>query len=913
MGDRARILRAKAMALFVQRRAESVFDEEVRIHLEMLAERFERQGMPPREAKRAAKRQFGNVSLLKQRQRESRTTMFFANVARDIRYGLRQLGKTPVFTVVCVLTLALGVGANTAVFSVMHAVLMRMVPASEPDRLVVIHAHERPRGVYDTGDGSTSLSYNIYKAMGTRKDVFQDVMLYVPLASGGKTAVRIGETSEEAAGDMVSGNFFSGLGVGMERGRGFAAEDGEKHAAIAVISEKYWESRFGRDPGAVGKTLYVKGVPFTIVGVAAAGFEGTEGSKSLDFWIPLQDRPELNAWGSAVRADGKNYLNSPNWWCIRVMARLVPGMTRERALVEIDPTYQQAALEGVASLRKSGDKTSKLTFGSAKQFGDQDDSQRKPLQTLMAMVALVLLIAVSNVVMLLMARNANRQREFSIRLSLGAGRRELARQLLVESFLLVSLGGVVAWLFASSATRALGAWARIDASLQPDRTVLGFTLGLLVVAALVFGLAPLRGAMASGADGAQKSSGGGTGQDRKKVRVGNAVIATQVALCVVLLVGAGLLFGTMRNLMRTPLGMKTDGLLVFGVHPKHFSTPEQSVAFYQALQTQLRVLPTVMAVSMAENRPGSGWSNNNSGLMVDGHKPNGFAPDNAEFRNNAVGSDYFHTMGVGIVEGRDFTDADTATSPKVVVVNETFVKKYLSPGAAVGHTLSDTTEKHPTQIIGVVKDHKYTGITEEAMPMLWTSTSQGGAEGELNYEVRVQGDPMALLPVVRKMVAGMDPDMPLLQPMTQASQFTVSISQQVMFARLAGCFGVLAVVLIGTGLYGTLAYRVSRRSAEIGLRMALGAQRGQVVWMILRGSLVLTGIGVAVGIPLAMAACKGLESSLYGMKPLDLTSYVFSVVGGNGGGDGVECGAGGQGGDDRSFDCVARRLRRGTG
>ena len=375
-----------------------------------------------------------------------------------------------------------------------------------------------------------------------------------------------------------------------------------------------------------------------------------------------------------------------------------------------------------------------------------------------------------------------------------------------------------------------------------------------------------------------KSSTAVSQHSAQKVRAGNAVIVTQVALCVVLLVGAGLLFGTLRNLINTPLGMKAEGLLVFGIHPKHFTSPEQSVAFYQTFQQRLSALPGVTAVSMVENRPGSGWSNNNGGILIDGHKPIG-SPDDTHFRNNGVGSNYFHTIGVPILAGRDFTDADTATAPKVIVVNETFAKRYVGLGNAVGHVVSDEDPKDHFQIIGVVQDHKYTGITEETTPMLWNIFTQGGPEGELNYEVRVQGEPMALLEPARRVAAQMDPDMPLLQPMPQAEQFTLSISQQILFARLAGCFGALAVILIATGLYGTLSYRVSKRSAEIGVRMALGAQRSQVVWMVLRGSLWLTGGGVLLGVPLAMAACRGLESSLYGIKPLDPASYALAIVG----------------------------------
>jgi predicted permease len=340
-----------------------------------------------------------------------------------------------------------------------------------------------------------------------------------------------------------------------------------------------------------------------------------------------------------------------------------------------------------------------------------------------------------------------------------------------------------------------------------------------------------------------------------------------------------LLIGTLRNLLNSPLGQKPEGLLVFGVHPQHAHTKEQSIAFFVALQQRLRTLPGVEDVSMAANRPGSGWSNNNGGVLVDAHKPNGIEPEQASFRANIVGADYFRTMGVQILQGRDFSDADSSSAPSVVIVNETFAKKYVGTLNAVGHTLSNLQDAEPNLIVGVVKDHKYTGITEEAMPMLWTAFAQGGAVNDLNVEMRMRGNPLAILPTVRKVIAQVDPDMPLLDPMTQTAVFEKSISQQALFARLAGCFGVLAVVLIATGLYGTLAYRVSRRSAEIGVRMALGAQRSQVVWMVLRGTLWLCAAGVALGVPFAIAAGRGLESSLYGMKSLDGASYAFAIAG----------------------------------
>lgn len=875
MMDRLLVFIAKLKALFLRSSDDAAFNNEVEAHLEMLAERYESQGMDAVEAKRAARRQFGNVTLLTQKRKEARTTMFFSNVARDLRYGVRQLIKTPVFTLVCVLTLALGVGANTAVFSVMHAVLMKMLPVHDASRVVYVHTSGFPTGAHNTGDEATSFSYATYRELREHSGL-QEVIGYIPMSSSGKAPVRVGTVPEEAAGDMVSGNYFSGLGVGVELGRGFLQKDEDDHAAVTVISEEFWASHYAHSRDVLGKTLFIKSKPFTIVGVAAKGFEGTEGRIPLDFWIPLQSDPEFNAWGNPAN-DG-TYLTIPTFWCMRLMARIPESATLEQALAKAQGIFQQAAYLGIAE-KHPGERIPQLSFFPAKQFDGQDDSFARSLKTLMAMVGLVLLIAMCNIVMLLMARNANRQREFSIRLAIGAGRREIARQLLTESFLLVTLGGIAAWVFALGATHALGAWARIDSNLQPDSVVLWFTLGVLVVLALVFGLAPLRAAISSGPEMALRSSATASQITTRSVRTGNIVIVMQVAMCVVLLVGAALLLGTLRNLMNIPLGQKPEGVLVFGVNPQHIHSKEESIVFFLNLQQRLRTIPGVEAVSFAANRPGSGWSSNNGGLRVDGHKPNGVEPEEAYYRHNTVGSDYFRAMGVPVLQGRDFSDADSATAPQTVIVNETFAKKYLGTVNAVGHVLSNSKGFRPKLIIGVVKDHKYTGITEEARPMNWTVFMQGDRENELNVEMRVQGDPMAMLPTVRRSIQQIDPDMPLLDPMASSEVFRQSISQQIMFARLAGCFGVLAVVLIATGLYGTLSYRVSRRNAEIGVRMALGAQRRQIVWMVLRGSLLLTAAGVAAGIPAAIAASKGIESSLYGVKALDITSYLLAIAG----------------------------------
>jgi predicted permease len=337
-------------------------------------------------------------------------------------------------------------------------------------------------------------------------------------------------------------------------------------------------------------------------------------------------------------------------------------------------------------------------------------------------------------------------------------------------------------------------------------------------------------------------------------------------------VGGGLLIRTLRNLENIPLGMQTDGLVVFGLNPQSLHSETQLVSFYQELQRRLRVLPGVESVTVMQDRLGSWWSNN-SNVMVDSKVPNVADGSTTLVRNNDVGPDFFHTLGVPVVLGREFTDADNATSPKVAVVNELLVQRFLPNQNPLGHRINDKV------IVGVVKNHKYRSMDEEPIPMAWWGYAQAREEGPMNVEMRVRGYALAILPEVRKVVAQMDPDVPLIQPMLQRKQFERTISQQLMFARLGEFFGLLAIVLVATGLYGTLAYRVNMRTAEIGVRMAVGARRAQVVWMILKDSLLLTAIGVVIGVPLAMLVGRALTSSLYGVKPMDAASYLLAVAG----------------------------------
>ena len=566
----------------------------------------------------------------------------------DLRYAIRQLKKSKGLTTICILTLALGIGANTAVFSVMNAVLLKSLPVADADQVVYLNTSDAPRRT-GTVDSQETFPYTVYDAFRNQHGPLSHVIAYVPL-SGNKVAVRYGSQPEEAEGDMVSGTFFSGLGVTFARGFGFTDQDETQHASIAVISYNYWNRRFGKDPDVLGKTLHVNGVPFTIVGISADGFEGLEPAGSTDFWIPLQSRAELNAWGNPPE-DGKTYINNPTWWCLRLVGRLAPGVSKTQAAARLQPLFQTAAYIGLGS-PLPGEVPPTISLHEAKNFPGYDYEYGRPLKMMMTMVGFVLLIALSNVAMLLMARNAARQREFSLRVALGSGRWQLFRQLLIESLVLVAAGGVAAWIFADSATSALASWAHIESTLAPDHTVLGFTLAILIAATLLLGVAPLRMALAAGPGLVLKTSSATSYTDRGITRTSRTIVALQMALGVVLLVGGALLVRTLRNLENTPLGMNVDGLVVFGVKPQSFQSVPESIAFYQNLMRKLRELPGVDSATVMEERIGAWWSDNSS-MMVDGKLPDGHGASTT-VRSNVVGPDFFHTLGVPILEGRDF-------------------------------------------------------------------------------------------------------------------------------------------------------------------------------------------------------------------------------------------------------------------
>jgi len=796
-------------------------------------------------------------------------------VAQGLRYTFRQLAKSPVFTAISILTIALGIGANTAIFSVMNAVLLHFLPVPNPQQLVYFHLKNQPLSTSQTGYGDMSMSMPIFEAMRIRQEVFADVIGFAPLAFE-KVGVRIGPEPEETWGEMVSGNFFSGLQVQPIVGRVFTLKDESTHAPIAVLNYGWWKSRFAGDKDILGRTIYVKGVPFTIVGVAPPGFNGVDPvHAAMDFWIPLQERPELNAWG--MPATDHTLYGSPNWLALQMLGRLRQGIPPEQAQVQLTPAFQSALAN--ASAVDPHEQKPLLVLSGVRGVENLRDDYEHPLRFLMSMVALVLLIACANVVMLLLARNAGRLPEFCLRRALGANKRALFLQMLRESMLLVMAGAALGWLFAGAATQALAVWSGVDIMIEPDRRVLLFTAGVSAVVAIAFGLAPMWLITRLPLNLALRSTGGMAGTRKNRLWGRKLVVALQVSLCMVLLCSAGLLYRTLRNLESRDLGMRTDGLLVFGISPQsNIRTDADAVRFHTALLERMRALPGVDSATIMEVRIGSGGSDND-GVLVDGRNP---MPDRpfAGVRENFVGSSFLHTLGILLELGREIDDSDTADSRKVAIVNQTFVDRYLPGVYPLGHHIASSSDsKVQYTIVGVAGNSRYTDVRETERPMTYVPFTQTRGVLDMQYELHTRGDPRMLIQEAAKMVHEIDPNLPLQKPITQLAQFAETISQERLVANISVFFGGLAAFLVAIGLYGTISYGISRRTMEIGVRIALGAQRREVLRMVLLESLSVAAVGLGVGIPASLAVATTLRSMLYGLSSSDPLTILVAFAG----------------------------------
>ncbi|MBV9183237.1 MAG: ABC transporter permease [Acidobacteria bacterium] len=789
-------------------------------------------------------------------------------LVQDLRYTIRQLSQSPGFAFTAVLTLALGIGANTAVFSALNALLLKMLPVRAPQQLYtlrLLHGGTQPPNTSGTGNGNTSFSFPVFEALRGQSRIFSDLIAYVPLGLG-DVPVRYGNTPTTKPGEEVSGNYFSGLGVPMIAGVGLTEADEKKHSSNVVLSYKFWTNVFSRESSVIGHTLYIRDLPFTIVGVTAPAFFGVDAGRVADFWIPLQTRPELNAWGFA--ADRGTLYTSPKWWAVPMVARLRPGVSPEQASQAIQGVFWQAATAPLGAIDFKRWPAS-VGFTPIRGIANYASSYREPVELMMALVGLVLLIACTNVALLILAKCTARGREFAIRIATGASSSRILRQLMAESLVIVTAGATLGTVLAIAATRVLAHWARIDAGLNPDRRVLFFALGVASVVAIAFSLTPLARTMQISVDQALRSKTRMESESRIRTRAGNFVVAMQIAMCFTLLVAAGLTLRTLMNYERVNLGMRADEVLVFDVDPQGLTRGVQSWSYYNRLVDQIRAVPGVESVSLAQWRPGSGWLRS-GGVRLDGTTLVSNSGRRAEISSNAVGADFFRTLGIPVLQGREFNAADSPSSKPVAIVNQAFAEHYLRDGA-LGHRVDDA------EIVGVVSDSKYKAAAEVERETMYQSLTQMGMAGQITFEVRTALQPLSLLPEVRRAVNQVDSNLALQKPMTQATQFEQTYTTPRLFARVATAFGVIAAVLVATGLYGTLTYRLQHRRSEIGVRMALGALRSDVLEMVFGESLGITAIGFAIGLPLSTAIAHLLRSQLYQLSSFDLYSFLTAL------------------------------------
>lgn len=883
-------LTLRLRALFRKSRVERELDDELRFHLHRQIEENIASGMSPEEARYAALCAFGGVEQIKEACRDMRGITFIETLIQDLRYGVRMLRRNPGFTTVVVLSLALGIGANTAIFSLIDAVMLKILPVRNPEQLVLLNwtSPKWPPGVIQSGyDASTSFPYPSLEQFRTQTQIFSSVFGFAPL-SFGKVTIRIDGQASLVAGEMVTGSYFSGLGVSPVLGRAITDEDEKDNAPrVAVISYGYWARQFGRDPSAVGKAITLNEVPFTIVGVAPLEFFGVEPGRAPDLWVPVTDQPELRPWGAQPFSAGRSLFTAADWWWLMIMGRLQPGVSRQQARAVLDVPFGQSITAGLNPPPKPEDFPHLKLSPASKGLDNLRLKFSKPLLLLMTVVGLVLLIACANVVTLLLSRATARQKEIGVRLALGASRARLVRQLLTESVLLAGIGGALGLLFAywgSDALLALMSSGRqpITLNIRPDPRVLGFTAAVSVLTGILFGLAPAFRATHVDVTPALKESAGtvSTAGYRPRLGLGKLLVIAQVTMSLLLLIGAGLFVRTLVNLENQNLGFDRHNLLLFGIDPTQKGYKGLRVIdLYGRLLERIQALPGVRSGTLSGHTLISG-RRNNWPISIEGYTP--VPGQNMRVWWNKVGPEFFETMGIRVLLGRGIEWRDTERSPKVAVVNEAMARHFFGHQNPMGRRFrfQRGPERGDIEIVGVAQDAKYDNLREEPPPTVYIPyTQMPGELGRMHFAVRTAGDPAALIPTVRRVVRDLDPDLPLFDAKTQTQQIDESLMQERLFAQLSSFFGLLALLLAYIGLYGTMAYTVTQRTNEIGIRMALGAQQTDVLWMVMREALLLVLIGVGIGIPAALAATRVISSMLFGLKPTDpLTISVASLL-----------------------------------
>lgn len=800
---------------------------------------------------------------------------------QDIRYGLRLLLKKPGFTLIAVLSLALGIGANTAIFSLLDAVLLKSLPVHQPDKLVLFgKGHEAGLTNSFPSQSWDLFSYPFYRQAQQRTDVFSGVagLLSIPWTVHG--FVNASGDIEKMQVQLVTGTYFPVLGVNASFGRVLTETDDHNPGGhpVAVVSYAWWQKRFSADPSAVGKVIKIDNIDYTIVGVAPKEFFGTNVGLAPDIWIPLAMEKQLPPAHWDVR-------NDPAAQSLYLIARLKDGVGAEQASPDINLLYKQwlGTLESRLPPEKKQQNIQnasiELTPASRGLSGLREQFSLS-LKVLMGVVALVLLIASANVANLLLAHGAARSREFAVRMAVGAGRLRLVRQLFTESALLALLGGFVGVALSWWGSRLLLLMASdgpdaLPLDVTPNLRILGFTLGVSALCAVVFGIAPaLR---ASRTEPNTSLKGGKTGTALRNP-LGKTFVVAQVALSLLLLVGAGLFVRTLINLQSIPSGFNQENVVLLQVDtsaPGYKDDDPKLPALLREVEDKVKTVPGVQAASFAFIVFNQGFWTTRAHSRGD-NIPEG---QSRTLRNNNVGSDFFAAMGLPLVQGRGFGPQDTEKSQKVAVVSESMAKRFFPSGSPIGQRfgLGPLTTPEDIEVIGVVKDAKYGSLKEEFRPMAFYPYTQN--PGVLrNLVVRFSGPESAVVPQIRQTIKQINRNLPVDDVVSLSDHIGRSLVQQKLVARLASFFGLLALLLACIGLYGVMSYGVARRTNEIGIRMALGARGGSVLWLVLREALVLVVIGLVVGLFASLALTKTAATLLYELKPNDPLTITLATL-----------------------------------
>jgi predicted permease len=869
-------------------------DDELAFHLEMRTQRLIAAGLSPEAARREALRQFGDIQTVRQdcvtmdqqRERAMKRAFTAGEIQQDIVYAFRTLRRNIGFTAVIVFALALGIGANTAIFTLINAVMVRTLPVPDPETLVAVGRTTRVNSLSMGAPATDLLSYPLYKDVRDHNRVFTDV-----LATGrsGRLDVRIDGSSRELEhprGRLVSGNYFSVLGVRPLLGRVFDASIDKSvgGAPLAVISHGYWTRRFKNERSVVGREITIQDLKFTIVGVMPASFTGEIVGAAPDVWLPITMQNALRPNLRLLDDRGSNWL--------LLLGRLKPGATLEQAKQDVTGLMKQHILANA-----TGDTRLAFAAGTheyyvaegAKGFSRVRETFHAPLLTLMIGVGLLLCIICANVANLLLARSIARGREMAVRLALGANRSRLVRQLLTESVVLAILGAVSGLLIAWWGSRALLALASegtvVPMDLAMDTWVLAFTLGVSFLAVVLFGLVPaLRASRVDLAStmrgGAHSIAGSALGHRGQRAPLGKLLIAAQVALSVVLLVGAGMLVRSLRNLQTVDVGLDRDHLLIvdLDINARGYSGARLA-ALAHTLRDRVAALPGVAAVGYSENGIFSGTESATT-LQVPGFTAR--VPQDTSIRYDQVGPAYVRSIGGRLIAGRDIADIDETRPIQTAIVNDALARFYFPNQSAIGKYLRfDSTNVEIVGVLADTRDHALQGTPERRIYVSYIHADGGdsfGHPGSLRLQVRTTGDPASLVQAVRAAVVATDPSLPIdgVDPLTVLMRG--SIRAQRLVANLATAFGVLALLLAGIGLYGVMTYAITRRTGEIGLRVALGAQRRDVLAMVLADAFRLVAIGLFVGVPLAIASARLLRTQLHEVGTIDPLSIVAAIL-----------------------------------